>query len=402
MIYCEPTQIQSFDVMNVTKMSFLSKDELKFQAKVRDFVERNLTPVAEDIEQGNLEAWDVLPKFGKAGYLGSRYPPEYGGIGKGLMYEVLVTEEICAVHAGFDMARVASCILFAHPVFEFGTDAQKKKYLAPVARGEKIGALGITEPNVGSDVAGTETRAVKQGNKYLIKGEKRFITNGPVADYILCYTITDPKVKAKQGMTAFIVETKSKGFEVIEEYELLGMHGAHVGRLAFNDVEVTKEHILGKLNGGFRVAMAGLDAERTILAAEMNGVARAAMEEAVHYSNWRVQFRRKIREFEGISFKIADMATKLEAARLLTFKAARLIDAGQPATKDAAIAKLFACEKAIETATDSLQVLGGIGYTKQRPVERFLRDARLMTIGGGTAEILRYLIQREVYREYDL
>lgn len=386
----------------MTILSFLTEDEIKFQQKVRDFVQRNLTPVAEDIEQGKLEAWDVLRKFGKAGYLGSRYPPEYGGIGKGLMYEVLVTEEICAVHAGFDMARVASCILFAHPVYEFGTEAQKKKYLKPVAKGEKIGALGITEPNVGSDVAGTETRAEKQGDSYIINGQKRFITNGPIADYLLCYTVTDPKVKAKQGMTAFIVETKSKGFEVVEEYDLLGMHGAHVGRLALNDVEVPEENILGEHNGGFRVVMAGLDAERTILAAEMNGVARAAMEEAIHYSNFRVQFRRKIREFEGISFKIADMAMKLEAARLLTFKAARMIDAGQRATKDAAIAKLYACEKAIESATDALQVLGGIGYTKQKPVERFLRDARLMTIGGGTAEILRYLIQREVFKEYDL
>ncbi len=386
----------------MTELSFLSEEERKFQAEVREFVQKTLAPVAEDIEEGKLEAWDIIRKFGKAGYLGSRYPTEYGGIGKGLIYEVLVTEEICAVHAGFDMARVASCILFAHPVFEFGTEEQKKKYLTPVAQGKKIGALGITEPNVGSDVAGTETRAEKQGDKYIINGEKRFITNGPVADYLLCYSVTDPKVKAKQGMTAFIVETKSKGFEVVEEYELLGMHGAHVGHLALKDVEVPEENTLGELNGGFHVVMAGLNAERTILAAEMNGVARAAMEEAVHYSNHRVQFRRKIREFEGVSFKIADMAVKLEAARLLTFKAARMIDEGKHATKEAAIAKLYACEKAIETATEALQVLGGIGYTKQRPVERFLRDARLMTIGGGTAEILRYLIQREVFREYDL
>ena len=383
-------------------MTNLTEEEVKFQQEVRDFVQRNLTPHSDDIETGKKEAWDLLRKFGKAGYLGSRYPPEYGGIGKGLMHEVLVTEEICAVNAGLDMARVASCILFAHPIFEFGTDEQKKKFLTPVARGEKIGALGITEPNVGSDVAGTETRAEKQGDHYVINGEKRFITNGPIADFLLCYSVTDPTVKAKQGMTAFIVETKSKGFKVVEEYELMGMNGAHVGHLALENVKVPETHMLGELNGGFRVVMAGLDAERTILAAEMNGVARAAMEEAIHYSNWRVQFRRKIREFEGVSFKIADMAVHLEAARLLTFKAARMIDAGQPATKAAAVAKLFACEKAIDTATEALQVLGGIGYTKQRPVERYLRDARLMTIGGGTAEILRYLIQREIYKEYDL
>jgi hypothetical protein len=300
------------------------------------------------------------------------------------------------------MARVASCILFAHPTFEFGTEVQRKQYLSPVARGERVGALCITEPNVGSDVAGTQTRAERQGDSYVINGEKRFITNGPVADYLLVYTVTNPKVDAKEGMTAFIVESKWSGFEVVEEYELLGMHGAHVGHLAFRNLEAPAENVLGEINKGFKVVMAGLDAERTILAAEMNGIARAAMEEAVHYSDERSQFRRKIREFEGVSFKIADMAMKLDAAQLLTLKAARLIDAGKPATKAAAIGKLFACESAIETATDALQVLGGIGYTRKRPVERYLRDARLMTIGGGTAEILRFLIQREVYREYGL
>ncbi|MFX1564123.1 MAG: acyl-CoA dehydrogenase family protein, partial [Promethearchaeota archaeon] len=267
-------------------------------------------------------------------------------------------------------------------------------------KGEKIGALGITEPNVGSDVAGTETQAKLQGDNYVINGEKRFITNGPVADFLLCYTVTDPKAKAKNGMTAFIVETKLPGFEVVEEYELLGMNGAHVGHLALHDVKVSKENVLGTVNEGFEVVMAGLNAERTILAAEMNGIARAALKEAIKYSDERVQFGRKIREFEGISFKIADMAMNLEAAQLLTIKAARLIDEGKPATKAAAIAKLFAGETAISTATEALQVLGGIGYTKKRPVERYLRDARLMTIGGGTAEILRYLIQREVYHEF--
>ncbi|MFX1562922.1 MAG: acyl-CoA dehydrogenase family protein [Promethearchaeota archaeon] len=383
-------------------VSFLNSDELKFQADVRSFAQSKLAPFAEAIERGEKEAWDVLRDFGKAGYLGSRYPEEYGGTGRGLIYEVLATEEICAIHAGTDMSRVASCILFAHPVYEFGTKVQKQKYLKPVAEGEKIGALGITEPNVGSDVAGTETRAKRQGDSYIINGEKRFIVNSPVADFLLCYAITDPSVKAKNGMTAFIVETKLSGFEIIEEYELLGMNGAHVGHLALRDVEVPKENVLGKVNEGFEVVMAGLNAERTILAAEMNGIARAAMEEAIRYSDERVQFGRKIRQFEGVSFKIADMAMKLEAAQLLTIKAARLIDAEQPATKAAAIAKLYSCETAIETATEALQVLGGIGYTKKRPVERYLRDARLMTIGGGTAEILRYLIQREVYREFGL
>jgi alkylation response protein AidB-like acyl-CoA dehydrogenase len=382
--------------------SLLTPEELGFQKESRAFVQRILAPVAEDIERGRKEAWDVLREFGKAGYLGSRYPRKYGGTGRGLVYEALATEEICAVHAGTDMARVASCILFAHPTFEFGTEPQRKQYLTPVARGERIGALCITEPNVGSDVAGTQTRAERQGDAYIINGEKRFITNGPVADYLLVYAVTNAKVDAKQGMTAFIVESKWSGFEVLEEYETLGMHGAHIGHLALRNVKVPAENVLGEVNNGFKVVMAGLNAERTILAAEMNGIARAAMEEAIRYSDERSQFRRKIREFEGISFKIADMAMKLEAAQLLTMKAARLIEAGKPATKAAAIAKLFACETAIETATNALQVLGGIGYTRKRPVERFLRDARLMTIGGGTAEILRFLIQREVYREHGL
>ena len=381
---------------------FLTEDEVQFRDEVRSFVERTLAPVAEDIERGRKEAWDVLREFGRAGYLGSRYPPEYGGTGRGLVCEVLATEEICAVHAGTDMARVASCILFAHPVYEFGTEEQKRRYLTPVARGEKIGALCLTEPNVGSDVAGTQTKAERRGDVFVINGEKRFITNGPVADFLLVYAVTDPKVKAKEGLTAFIVETRWKGFEVVEEYELLGMHGAHVGHLAFHDLEVPVENVLGEVNRGFQVAMAGLNAERTILAAEMNGVARAAMEEAVRYSDERVQFGRKIRKFEGVSFKVADMAVRLEAARLLTLWAARLIETGKPATRAAATAKLYSSEAALTTANEALQVLGGIGYTKKRPVERYLRDARLMLIGGGTAEILRYLIQREVYREHGI
>jgi butyryl-CoA dehydrogenase len=267
--------------------SFLAPEELSFQKDARAFVQRTLAPIAEDIERGRKEAWDVLREFGKAGYLGSRYPRKYGGTGRGLVYEVLATEEICAAHAGTDMARVASCILFAHPTFEFGTEAQRKQYLTPVARGERIGALCITEPNVGSDVAGTQTRAERQGDAFIINGEKRFITNGPIADYLLVYTVTDPKVDAKEGMTAFIVESKWPGFEVVEEYELLGMHGAHVGHLAFRNVKVPAENVLSEVNKGFKVVMAGLDAERTILAAEMNGIARAALEEEIGRASCR-------------------------------------------------------------------------------------------------------------------
>ncbi|MFQ6123503.1 MAG: acyl-CoA dehydrogenase family protein [Candidatus Heimdallarchaeota archaeon] len=380
---------------------FFTEKEIKYRKKVRTFVEKEITPYVDYYEENDEYPYDLMKKIGQAGYMGQLHSTELGGTDLGLSYEIIVAEEISAVFPALDMSRMASASLFGLPLRNFGTGEQKQRFLPGIISGDKIGAIGITEPDVGSDTAGMKTRAVKEGDEWVINGEKRYITNGNVADYICLFAITNPGVHSHNGMTAFIVETKKMdGFEPIRDYKMLGMRGARVSHFKVENVRVPEENIVGKVNEGFRVLMNELNGERIAIAAEALGYAQTCYEHAVHYSVQRKQFGREIRMFEGVSFKVAEMATKLEAARLLTLLAARLVDEGYEATKHATMAKVFATEAAIEIADKALQIHGGEGYTKDQPIERFLRDARLMTIGGGTAEILRFLIQREVYKEF--
>ncbi len=376
-----------------------TSDEIKFRQEVREFCEREIVPVADQLDKGPYPR-ELLRKLGQAGYMGVLHEPDVGGSARGVAYEIIVAEEISAVNGGLDMARMASTTLYGMPVSKFGTPEQKKRYLRPIVTGEKIGCIGITEPNVGSDTAGMQTRAVRDGDGWRITGEKRFITNGSQADFMCCFAITDPNVSPKEGMSAFIVDTKSDGFSVIKDHDLMGMKSSRVSWLRLDDVYVGPECVLGRPGQGFQILMDELDSERTAIAAEAIGYARTPFEIAVKYADERVQFGKKIREFEGVSFKIADMAMKLEAARALTLTAARMLDKKMKATKQASIAKLFATEASVQITNDALQILGGSGYTTDYPVERFLRDARLMMIGGGTVEILRFLIQREIFKEY--
>jgi len=379
---------------------FFTEKEIEYRKQVRTFVEKEITPHVDYYEEKDEYPYDLLKKIGRAGYMGQLHSTELGGTDLGLSYEIIVAEEISAAFPALDMSRMASASLFGLPLRNFGTGEQKQRFLPEIISGDKIGAIGITEPDVGSDTAGMKTQAVKEGDEWIINGEKRYITNGNVADYICLFAITNPDVHPHNGMTAFVVETKKMGgFEPIRDYKMLGMRGARVGHFKVENVRVTEENIVGKVNEGFRVLMNELNGERIAIAAESLGYAQTCYEHAVHYSVQRKQFGREIRMFEGISFKVAEMATKLEAARLLTLLAARLVDEGYEATKHATMAKVFATEAAIEIADKALQIHGGEGYTKDRPI-RFLRDARLMTIGGGTAEILRFLIQREIYKEF--
>jgi alkylation response protein AidB-like acyl-CoA dehydrogenase len=388
--------------MRVMELSdiFLAGDEIKSQLEARHFIQRELTPIAEEIEKTDRYPREIFGILGPTGRLGSLIPKEYGGTNQGAVKTSLFAEEMAAVSQGLGMCIGASSTLFTWPMVRFGTKQQKTKVLPQLARGEKIGCLCLTEPNVGSDVAGMKTTAKKEGDCYLLNGEKRFITNGGVADYLLVFALTDPKVHAHQGMTAFLVEKNMPGFRHVKDYELMGNRGAKAAHLMFKDVKVPKENIVGPENGGFLVVMDELDIERTVIAAGSIGCARTPFEEAVKYSTERVQFDQTISRFEAVSFKVADMALAIDAARLLVLRAARMIDQGLNATKEASMAKLFAVETAVKVSYDALQILGGIGYTKEYKVERFARDARLMPIGGGTSEILRYLIQREVYKEY--
>jgi alkylation response protein AidB-like acyl-CoA dehydrogenase len=376
-----------------------SKDENEFRAEVRAFAEKEIAPFADEIERTAEYPREVLRRVGRAGYMGAMIPKEYGGTGKGMVAETIIAEEISAVSPVVDVSRGVTSVYFAPPVRKFGSEALRQKYLRPIVTGEKIGAIGITEPDVGSDTAGMKTQAVRDGDGFVITGEKRFITNGSQADYILVFAVTDPAAGARKGMTAFVVETAWPGFSVVKDYDLMGMRGARVSHLKFEGVRVPAGHVVGELNKGFAVLMDELDTERTSLAAGAVGYSRAAFEIAVEHSVQRQQFGKEIRAFEGISFKVADMATKIDAARLLTLEAARRIDAGLPATRQGATAKLFATLAAQEICYEALQVTGGDGYTKQNRTEQLARDARLMTIGGGTAEIMKFIIQREVYRE---
>ena len=379
---------------------FFTEEERLFREQVKTFTKEHLAPIVDKIEADLLHPKKLIAEMGRRGYLGLLHPPEYGGSGKGVSFEIIVAEELSAVSAAAEMSRLASASLYAMPINRYGTDDQKQKYLEPIAKGEKIGALCITEPTVGSDTAGMKTTATRTGEGYLLNGEKRFITNGSLADFLVVFAITDASVHPHKGMSAFIAETSTPGFEVLKDHDLLGMRGARVAHLNFREMKVPAENLLGKENEGFRVLMDELDSERVVVAAGMIGTARSAYETAVKYSTERVQFDQPIRKFEGVSFKIADMALKLEASRLLVLQAARMIDRGMRATKQAAMAKLYSTETAVEISNEALQTLGGIGYTKEYPVERYLRDTRLMTIGAGTSEIMRYLIQREVYREF--
>jgi len=393
----------------VSDSVFYTKDELKFRDEVREFVHSRIAPKAEIIERNNDYSYvrSFIKMLGARGFLGPLHPKAYGGTQQGVLADTIVGEEISAVCFALDLSRLASITLCGMCFHKFGTEAQKRKYLVPLITGEKIGAIGITEPEVGSDTAGMKTHAEREGDYFIINGEKRFITNGSEADMICLFAITTPLpiVHPKRGMSAFIVEKGLKGFTAVKDYELMGLRGTRISHLKFENVAVPAENLLGGpeyLNRGFDILMDELNSERACIASQGVGVARGALEVAIDYSSERKQFDREIRFFEGINFKIADMATKIEAARALTIQSARTIDliGNEPATKIASMAKFFACEMAVQVAIEAQQILGGIGYTKEYPVERFVRDSRLLPIGGGTSEIMQYLIQREVYREF--
>ncbi|OLD11921.1 MAG: hypothetical protein AUI93_03635 [Crenarchaeota archaeon 13_1_40CM_3_52_10] len=377
----------------------LTGPELSFQRRVRAFAEKHLKPLAAKIEAEEYFPSDFLRTLGRNKFLGAPFSRSDGGLGLGWVSETIVAEEVSAISAAAEMARLASAALYSAPLACFGNSVQKRRFLHSVLSGEKVGALALTEPEAGSDAGSIKTRARRDARDFVLNGEKRFITNGGVADYLFVFAVTDPGKPARSALSAFVIPRNSKGLEVVRAYGLLGMRGANVVHLRLRNVRVPRENLVGGLNRGFSIILDELDRERPAVAAGMMGIARSSFEEAVRYSSTRKQFGRPIRDFEGVSFKIADMAVKLAASQLLILHAARALDRGEPARKEGAVAKLYSTEAAFEVANESLQVHGGIGYTKGLPIERYFRDARFMMIGGGTSEIMRYIIQREVYKE---
>ncbi|MGQ9722920.1 MAG: acyl-CoA dehydrogenase family protein [Candidatus Jordarchaeum sp.] len=374
-----------------------TEEENNFRSEVRSFMDQEIVPMTEQFEKDNVFPRKALQLIAKKGYVSYPFPKEWGGLneGNGITKDFIVSEELAAVSPVTSTARIAT-MLSCIPICRFGSYHQKEKFLKPVLSGKKIGAIVITEPQAGSDTARMQTIAIRDQNHYVLNGEKRFITNAGEAEVNTTFAITDRSVHPHKGMSCFVVEKDMQGFEVVEHYNLLGMRGARNGHLRFKNMRVPVENLVGRENEGFPILLDELDIERTVIAGEAIGHARRAYEIALEYSLLRVQFHQPISNFEAVSFKLAEMHTKIEASRLLALKAARLIDVGKPASKESAEAKMFATNMSVEVCNEALQIVGGIGYTTKFPMEQYYRDARMMKIAGGTTEILTYLIAREL------
>jgi alkylation response protein AidB-like acyl-CoA dehydrogenase/rubredoxin len=372
-----------------------TQQQEKLRAKVRAFAEEEIKPLAFLMDKENQFPDEAVATLGKMGLMGIPFPKEYGGAGLDMISYAVAVEELSRVDGGSGVILSAHTSLGTWPIFGFGTEDQKKKYLVPLCRGEKIGAFGLTEQNAGSDAGGTETTAVDKGDHYLLNGGKIFITNAPKADTYVVFAVTTPDIGVK-GISAFIVEKGWKGFEFGDHYDKMGIRSSSTAELIFNDVKVPKENLLGKEGEGFKIAMATLDGGRIGIAAQALGIAQGAFEQAVSYAKERVQFGKPIGFQQAISFKIADMATKLRTARFLVYSAAELKENHEPFGMESAMAKQYASDIALEVTNDALQIFGGSGYLKGMEVERMYRDAKITTIYEGTNEIQRVVIASHI------
>ncbi|MBC8337356.1 MAG: acyl-CoA dehydrogenase family protein [Alphaproteobacteria bacterium] len=384
-------------------MNLLYTDkENAYREELRAFLNQELAPIAAHIEETDEVPFDFMRKLGAKGYMGILHSKKYGGNELGLIYDHIVSEEICYHSAAVDIIRAQSTLYFASPISRWGTEKQKTEILPGIIRAEKFGSIAITEPRGGSDAAYMTTRADTEGDGFVLNGEKTWITNAGFADFLCVFAITDTDAHPHQGMTAFLVRTNNPGFKILRKIETMGVRGGSHCHIQFENCVIPGDDVIGEVNRGWEVLTDELASERVDIASRGLGCARRAFEEAVRYTAHREQFRKKIREFEGVSFKIADMKVALEAMRLLIIRAARQFDEGQPTENEAAIAKLFASEASFRIADDAMQVHGAYGYSKDAEVEKIFRDTRVYGFGGGTSEIMRYLIQREVYKEFDL
>ena len=361
------------------------------RAQIRAFAEEEIKPIAFMLDQQNEFPAEAVKKLGELGWMGLPYPREYGGAGLDILSYAMAVEELARVDGGAGVILSAHVSLGSWPIFAYGTEAQKQKYLVPLAKGEKIGAFGLTEPNAGSDAGGTETTAVDKGDHYLLNGGKIFITNAPKADTYVIFAVTTPDIGTR-GISAFIVEKGWEGFTFGDHYDKMGIRSSSTAELIFNDVKVPKENLLGKEGEGFKIAMATLDGGRIGIAAQALGIAQGAFEQALAYSKERIQFGKPIAAQQGIAFKLADMATKLRCARFLVYSAAELKEAHAPYGMESAMAKMYASDIALEVCNDALQIFGGSGFLKGMEVERAYRDAKITTIYEGTNEIQRVVI----------
>lgn len=369
----------------------LNEQQKMIQKMVREFAEKEIAPVASKLDKEEKYPHEILKKMAKLGLLGIIIPPEYGGAGLDTISYAIIIEEISRKCASTGVITSVHNSLVAWPIMKYGTEEQKKKYLPILAKGEKIGAFAATEPNAGSDLGSMSSSAVLKGNKYIINGTKTFITSGPEAGIIIVFAVTDKSAGSK-GISAFIVENNFKGFKVGGVFEKLGINASKTSELIFENMEVPKENLLGKEGEGFKIALSTLDGGRIGIAAQAVGIAQACLEESINYAKQRQQFGQPICNFQAIQWMLADMATRIEAARLLVYNAAYKKDKGERVTKEAAMAKLFASETAVDAAIKAVQIHGGYGYTKEYVVERLFRDSKITEIYEGTSEIQRLVI----------
>lgn len=375
----------------------LNDQQKMIQKMVREFAEKEVAPIAAELDKKEEYPTKTLEKMAKLGLLGIIIPQEYDGAGLDTISYAITIEEISRKCASTGVVTSVHNSLAAWPIIKYGTEEQKKKYLPILAKGEKIGAFAATEPNAGSDLGAMQTTAVKKGNKYIINGDKTFITSGPEAGIIIIFAVTDKEAGAK-GISAFIVENNFKGYKVGSVFEKLGINASKTSELIFEDMEVPAENLLGKEGEGFKIALSTLDGGRIGIACQAVGIAQAALDESITYSQQRQQFGRPISKFQAIQWMIADMATRVEAARWLVYNAAYKKDAGEKISKEAAMAKLFASETAMECVIKGLQIHGGYGYTKEYTIERLFRDAKITEIYEGTSEVQRMVIAGSLLR----
>ncbi|WP_433745462.1 acyl-CoA dehydrogenase [Falsibacillus pallidus] len=371
----------------------LTEEHEMLRKMVRDFAVNEVAPTAAERDEEERFDREIFDKMAELGLTGIPWPEEYGGIGFDYLAYCIAVEELSRVCASTGVTLSAHTSLAGWPIYKFGSEEQKQKYLRPMAQGEKIGAYGLTEPGSGSDAGGMRTTAREDGGDYILNGSKIFITNGGIADIYVVFALTDPSQK-QRGTTAFIVEKDFAGFSVGKKEKKLGIRSSPTTEIIFEDCRVPKENILGEVGEGFKIAMMTLDGGRNGIAAQAVGIAQGALDASVNYAKERQQFGKPIAANQGISFKLADMATSIEASRLLTYQAAWLESEGLPYGKESAMSKLMAGDTAMKVTTEAVQVFGGYGYTKDYPVERYMRDAKITQIYEGTQEIQRLVISR--------
>jgi alkylation response protein AidB-like acyl-CoA dehydrogenase len=376
----------------------LTEEQEQLRKEVRSFAEREVAPHVSEWDEKSEFPHKVVKKLGEMGLMGVIFPEELGGAGMGYVEYVLAVEELSRVDGSVGIIVASHNSLCTNHIFLGGNDAQKKKYVTKLASGEWLGAWGLTEPGSGSDAGGMRTTAVRGDGGWVLNGSKTFITNGTYADCALVLAVTDKEKGTRGGISAFVVEKGTPGFRPGKKENKLGLRASDTAELIFENCVVPEENLIGDIGGGFKDAMRVLDGGRISIAALSLGMARGALDAAVKYATARKQFGKAISEFQAIQFKLADMATQLDAAWLLTMRAAQIKDKGQKVTMEAAMAKLYASEAACRICDEGVQIHGGYGFIKDYPAEKFYRDVKLCTIGEGTSEIQRIVISRELLK----